>query len=62
MKNKPQEKPEQPSQEGRDERIRDGQRREIKQVPRSMPKLKPQAVREGVKLGRPPMKMPNKRI
>ena len=36
-----------PPQDDRDERLKEAQRREIKQVPRSIPKLKPQPVSEG---------------
>lgn len=47
-----------PSQDDRDERLKEAQRREIKQVPRSIPKLKPQPVSEDNKISRPPAKSP----
>ncbi|MBC7758573.1 MAG: hypothetical protein H7069_06940 [Phormidesmis sp. FL-bin-119] len=45
-------------QDVRDERSRETDRREIKQVPRSIPKLKPQPVSEDVKMRKPPAKSP----
>ena len=45
-------------QDVRDERSRETDRREIKQVPRSIPKLKPQPVSEDVKMRRLPAKSP----
>ena len=47
-----------PSQDDRDDRLKEAQRREIKQVPRSIPKLKPQPVSEDNKISRPPAKSP----
>jgi len=49
-----------PSQDDRDETLKEAQRREIKQVPRSIPKLKPQPVSEGLNIRRPPAKAPKK--
>ena len=43
---------------GRNQRIR--QRSGIKQVPRSIPKLKPQAVTDRMPIKRPPMRIPKK--
>jgi len=43
---------------GRNQRIR--QRSGIKQVPRSIPKLKPQAVNDRIPIRRPPMRIPKK--
>lgn len=37
-----------------------GTRSGIKQVPRSIPKIKPQAVRDRIPIRRPPMKIPRK--
>lgn len=48
------------SQDDRNERLKEAQRREIKQVPRSLPKLKPQPVSEGFNIRRPPAKAPKK--
>lgn len=55
--NKPKEV-QKPSQD--DQRIEETQRRAIKQVPRSIPKLKPQPVNGRGKVSRPPMKVPKK--
>jgi hypothetical protein len=49
-----------PPQDVRNERLKEAQRREIKQVPRSLPKLKPQPVSEGLNIRRPPAKAPKK--
>jgi len=57
---KPQEQPEKIPQDVQDERLKEAERRSIKQVPRSIPKLKPQPVTERVKIRRPPMKVPKK--
>ena len=47
---KPQEPRQKPPQDVRDDRIRETDRRAIKQVPRSIPKLKPQPVSDRVKI------------
>ena len=57
---KAQEQPEKIPQDVQDERLKEAERRSIKQVPRSIPKLKPQPVTERVKIRRPPMKVPKK--
>ena len=53
--NKPPER-QKPSQDGIEDRLREAQRRAIKEVPRSLPKLKPQPVNERIKISRPPIK------
>lgn len=45
-------------QDVRDERSKEAERREIKQVPRSIPKLKPQPVSEDINIRRLPAKSP----
>jgi hypothetical protein len=47
-----------PEINGENQRIR--QRSGIKQVPRSIPKLKPQAVTDRIPIRRPPMRIPKK--
>jgi hypothetical protein len=47
---KPQDQPRRQPQGGHDDRLKDDQRRSIKQVPRSVPKLKPQPVPGSVKM------------
>lgn len=47
-----------PEIKGENQRIR--QRSGIKQVPRSIPKLKPQAVTDRIPIRRPPMRIPKK--
>ena len=47
-----------PEVNGENQRIR--QRSGIKQVPRSIPKLKPQAVTDRIPIRRPPMRIPKK--
>lgn len=47
---KPQDTRQKPPQDVRDGRIKEADRRAIKQVPRSIPKLKPQPVSDGVKI------------
>ncbi len=53
--NKPQET-QKPSRDDHEERLKEAQRRSIKQVPRSIPKLKPQPVTERIKIQRPQIK------
>jgi hypothetical protein len=50
---KPKNIPGKSSQDIKDARIRDQGRRSIKQVPRSIPKLKPQPVPDGIQIRRP---------
>lgn len=60
-KKKPSNKPrdvQKPPQDGIEERLREAQRRAIKEVPRSLPKLKPQPVSERTKIYRTPVKGP----
>lgn len=47
---KPQDTRQKPAQDVRDGRIKETDRRAIKQVPRSLPKLKPQPVSDNVKI------------
>lgn len=47
---KPQDARQKPPQDVQDGRIKETDRRAIKQVPRSLPKLKPQPVSDGVKI------------
>lgn len=49
-----------PSQGDQRESIKEAERRAIKQVPRSIPKLKPQPVIDRTKISRPPIKVPKK--
>lgn len=42
----------------RDEQLRNQERRSIKQVPRSLPKLKPQPVGERIRIDQQPVKRP----
>lgn len=49
-----------PSEDIRDERLKEAQRRAIKEVPRSIPKLKPKPVTERINIRRPPLKVPKK--
>lgn len=49
-----------PSQDVREERLKEIQRRAIKEVPRSIPKLKPKPVTERINIRRPPIKVPKK--
>lgn len=57
---KRQDQPEKTAQEIQGERLKEAQKRGIKQVPRSIPKLKPQPVLDGIKIRRPPLKVPKK--
>lgn len=59
---KDQDRPEKTPQDVRDERLKEAQRRAIKEVPRSIPKLKPQPVIDRAKIRRPPVKVPGKGI
>lgn len=47
-----------PTKDEIQDRLREVQRRAIKEVPRSLPKLKPQRVTERIKINRPPIKGP----
>lgn len=55
-----QDHPEKTPQDVQDERLKEAQRRAVKQVPRSIPKLKPQPVTDRAKIRRPPIKAPKK--
>jgi hypothetical protein len=55
------EQPEEKPRDIQDDRLDNPERRAIKQVPRSIPKLKPQPVGERIKIRRPPpIKLPKK--
>lgn len=59
-KTEKQQEPEEKPRDIQDERLEHPERRAIKQVPRSIPKLKPQPVGERIKIRRPPIKIPKK--
>ena len=59
-KTEKQPEPEEKPRDIDDERLDNPERRAIKQVPRSIPKLKPQPVGERIKIRRPPIKIPKK--